>query len=139
MHDAQQRLCGGAIGFALLTVWRDQLQLYDFLVRLLGASLLSQFALEIRPIAPCVVAVRQRLQRVSHQAPPGLGTLLLHAADGLAVEGGRIFSSDTLRQKDAKAKRPTTGWAHHPKLGILLFILSVSPRAHELLRDILRR
>jgi hypothetical protein len=47
LDNAQQRGGFGAIGFALLAVCRGQFQLYDFLVRLPGARLLRQLALEV--------------------------------------------------------------------------------------------
>ena len=47
LNNAQERGGFGAIGFALFTVRGGQFELYDFLVRLLGARLLCQLALEV--------------------------------------------------------------------------------------------
>lgn len=89
LHQAQQGCWIDAIGLALLSIRRDLFQLHDLLVRLLRTRFLGEFALEVRPVAPGVIAVLQHLRHVNDRKPPSLSVFIVGTADRLAVKFSR--------------------------------------------------
>lgn len=89
LHQAQQGFGGGHVGKPLLAVGSEHLQLVTACHQL--TAFLIQPALELVPVlagSQIVGLLGQHLHDVNDRKPPSLRRLVIHAANGLAIELG---------------------------------------------------
>ena len=85
LDNAQKLLCIRSIGQPHFSIWCSHFQLYDIFVQFI-CTLHFQFALQIAPIPPGILASRQHTDYIYNGEIPLLLLLIPGGADGLVLK-----------------------------------------------------